>query len=129
MIQDKLSYAKSFKIQHDNTDPFNGKTLIEPYPNGVYVVQNVPQKPLSTQEMDDVYALPYQRTYHPSYEAQGGVPAISEIRFSLVSNRGSFGGCNFCALTFHQGRTVQVRSHESIVAEAERITQDKDFKG
>ncbi len=129
MMADKVLYAKSFRIQHDNTDPFHGKTLIEPYPNGVYVVQNVPQKPLSMQEMDDVYALPYQRTYHPSYEAQGGVPAISEIRFSLVSNRGCFGGCNFCALTFHQGRTVQVRSHESIVAEAERITQDKDFKG
>lgn len=129
MVADKLQYAKSFKIQYDNTDPFNGRTLIEPYPNGVYVVQNVPQEPLSVQEMDDVYALPYQRTYHPSYEAQGGVPAIAEIKFSLISNRGCFGGCNFCALTFHQGRTVQVRSHESIVAEAVRITQDQDFKG
>ena len=116
MMADKLQYAKSFKIQYDNTDPFNGRTLVEPYPNGVYVVQNVPQEPLSVQEMDDVYALPYQRTYHPSYEAQGGVPAIAEIKFSLISNRGCFGGCNFCALTFHQGRTVQVRSHESIVA-------------
>ncbi|MDE7001135.1 MAG: YgiQ family radical SAM protein [Lachnospiraceae bacterium] len=129
MVADKLQYAKSFKIQYDNTDPFNGRTLIEPYPNGVYVVQNVPQEPLSVQEMDDAYALPYQRTYHPSYEAQGGVPAIAEIKFSLISNRGCFGGCNFCALTFHQGRTVQVRSHESIVAEAVRITQDQDFKG
>lgn len=129
MLADKLLYARSFRIQHDNTDPFNGKILIEPYSNGVYVVQNVPQKPLSTQEMDDVYALPYQRTYHPSYEAQGGVPAIAEVRFSLVSNRGCFGGCNFCALTFHQGRIVQVRSHESIMEEARRITQDKDFKG
>ncbi len=129
MMADKLQYAKSFKIQYDNTDPFNGRTLVEPYPNGVYVVQNVPQEPLSVQEMDDVYALPYQRTYHPSYEAQGGVPAIAEIKFSLISNRGCFGGCNFCALTFHQGRTVQVRSHESIVAEAVRITQDQDFKG
>ncbi len=129
MVADKLQYAKSFKIQYDNTDPFNGRTLIEPYPNGVYVVQNVPQEPLSVQEMDDVYALPYQRTYHPSYEAQGGVPAIAEIKFSLISNRGCLGGCNFCALTFHQGRTVQVRSHESIVAEAVRITQDQDFKG
>ena len=129
MTPDKLQYAKSFKIQYDNTDPFNGKTLVEPYPNGVYIVQNVPSKPLSVQEMDDVYALPYQRTYHPSYEAQGGVPAISEIKFSLISNRGCFGGCNFCALTFHQGRTIQVRSHESILAEANSIVQDPDFKG
>ena len=129
MTAEKIQYAKSFKIQYDNTDPFNGKTLVEPYPNGVYVVQNIPQKPLSTQEMDDVYALPYQRTYHPCYEAQGGVPAISEIKFSLVSNRGCFGGCNFCALTFHQGRTIQVRSHDSIIAEANQMIQAPDFKG
>ncbi len=129
MMKDKLLYAKSFKIQHDNTDPFNGKNLVEPYPNGVYVVQNIPQKPLSTQEMDDAYALPYRRTYHPSYEAKGGVPAIAEIKFSLISNRGCFGGCNFCALTFHQGRTVQVRSHGSIIEEAGLITQEPDFKG
>ena len=129
MTAEKIQYAKSFKIQYDNTDPFNGKTLVEPYPNGVYVVQNIPQKPLSMQEMDDVYALPYQRTYHPCYEAQGGVPAISEIKFSLVSNRGCFGGCNFCALTFHQGRTIQVRSHDSIIAEANQMIQAPDFKG
>lgn len=129
MTAEKIQYAKSFKIQYDNTDPFNGKTLVEPYPNGVYVVQNIPQKPLSMQEMDDVYALPYQRTYHPCYEAQGGVPAISEIKFSLVSNRGCFGGCNFCALTFHQGRTIQVRSHDSIIAEANQMIQVPDFKG
>jgi len=129
MVSDKTLYAKSFKIQYDNTDAFNGRTLIEPYPNGVYVVQNIPQAPLTMQEMDDVYALPYQRTYHPSYEPFGGVPAISEIKFSLISNRGCFGGCNFCALTFHQRRTVQVRSHESIIEEAKLITQDKDFKG
>ncbi len=129
MMKDKLLYAKSFKIQHDNTDPFNGKNLVEPYPNGMYVVQNIPQKPLSTQEMDDVYALPYRRTYYPSYEAKGGVPAIAEIKFSLISNRGCFGGCNFCALTFHKGRTVQVRSHGSIIEEAGLITQEPDFKG
>ena len=129
MAADKRLYAESFKIQYDNTDSFSGKTLVEPYSNGVYVVQNVPQPPLTTQEMDDIYALPYQRTYHPSYEKDGGVPAISEIKFSLISNRGCFGGCNFCALTFHQGRTVQVRSHESIIEEAKLITQDKDFKG
>lgn len=129
MLENKLLYAKSFRVQHENTDAFNGKILVEPYPNGVYVVQNIPQKPLSMQEMDDVYALPYQRTYHPSYALHGGVPAASEIKFSLISNRGCFGGCNFCALTFHQGRTVQVRSHESIIKEAELITQEKDFKG
>lgn len=129
MVKDKLLYAKSFQIQHDNTDSFNGKILVEPYPNGEYVVQNVPQKPLSTQEMDDVYALPYRRTYHPSYEALGGVPAVAEIKFSLISSRGCFGGCNFCALTFHQGRIVQVRSHESLMEEAGLITQEPDFKG
>ncbi len=122
-------YADSFAVQYRNTDPCNGRALIEPYPNGIYVVQNPPQPPLTTEEMDAVYDLPYMRTYHPSYEARGGVPAISEIKFSLVSNRGCFGGCNFCALTFHQGRTVQARSHESIIREAERMLQDKDFKG
>lgn len=122
-------YADSFWTQYQNTDPFTGKTLVEPYPNGLYVVQNPPQPPLSMQEMDDIYDLPYMRTYHPSYEAAGGVPAISEIRFSLVSNRGCFGGCNFCALTFHQGRIVQVRSHESLVREAEEMLKEPDFKG
>ena len=122
-------YAESFAIQYRNTDPCNGKALAEPYPNGIYVVQNPPQPPLTMEEMDAVYDLPYMRTFHPSYEAQGGVPAITEIKFSLVSNRGCFGGCNFCALTFHQGRTVQVRSHESIIREAELMLQDKDFKG
>ena len=122
-------YAESFQTQYCNTDPFTGKTLVEPYPNGIYVVQNPPQPPLTTEEMDAVYDLPYMRTYHPSYEESGGVPAISEIKFSLVSNRGCFGGCNFCALTFHQGRTVQVRNHESILREAELMIQDKEFKG
>ena len=122
-------YAESFQVQYCNTDPFVGRTLIEEYPHGVFVVQNPPQPPLTTQEMDAVYDLPYMRTYHPSYEAAGGVPAISEIKFSLVSNRGCFGGCNFCALTFHQGRTVQVRSHESILREAEGMIREKDFKG
>lgn len=129
MKADKKKYADSFLIQYTNTDPFNGKALLEGYPSGQYVVQNPPQEPLSIEEMDDVYALPYMRTYHPSYEEKGGVPAISEIKFSLISNRGCFGGCNFCALTFHQGRTVQVRSHQSILEEAELITKDKDFKG
>lgn len=129
MKADKAKYAESFWKQYCNTDPFTGKTLTEGYPNGVYVVQNPPAKPLTVQEMDAVYDLPYMRAYHPSYEARGGVPAVSEVKFSLVSNRGCFGGCNFCALTFHQGRIVQVRSHESIVREAERMTNDPDFKG
>ena len=126
---DKKTYAESFRTQYENTDPFVAKTLVEPYPNGVYVVQNVPAMPLTTDEMDYVYGLPYMRNYHPSYEKEGGVPAIKEIKFSITSNRGCFGGCSFCALTFHQGRMVQVRSHESIIEEAEKIIADKDFKG
>jgi len=129
MKMDKLNYARSFKIQSENTDPFNGKTLVEPYPNGIYVVQNPPQEPLTKQEMDDVYDLPYERTYHPSYEKDGGVPAISEIQFSLISCRGCFGACSFCALTFHQGRIIQTRSHESIIKEAKKITEMPNFKG
>ena len=93
------------------------------------MVQNPPAKPLTQEEMDEVYALPYCRTYHPSYETQGGIPAIAEVKFSLVSNRGCFGGCNFCALTFHQGRIVQTRSHDSILQEARDMTEDKEFKG
>ena len=126
---DKKAFAESFYIQYQNTDPFTAKTLIEPYPNGVCVVQNPPQEPLSQDEMDYTYSLPYMRTYHPSYEAKGGVPAITEVKFSLISNRGCFGGCNFCALTFHQGRIIQTRSHESIIEETKKITEDKDFKG
>lgn len=129
MKADKSLYAKSFAIQNENTDFCNGKALVEGYPNGIYVVQNPPQPPLTTEEMDDVYALPYMRTYHPSYEEKGGVPAIAEIKFSLISNRGCFGGCSFCALTFHQGRTVQARSHESILKEAKLLIQEPDFKG
>lgn len=129
MVQDKAKYAESFRIQYENTDPFTGKNLVEGYDHGIYVVQNPPSEPLTMQEMDDIYDLPYMRTYHPSYEAAGGVPAIEEIRFSLTSNRGCFGGCSFCALTFHQGRTVQVRSQESIIKEAKLMTQDPAFKG
>ena len=125
----KKAYARSFALQYANTDPFSGKRLAERYPGGVYVVQNPPQKPLSQQEMDAVYALPYCRNYHPSYEKLGGVPALQEVKFSLVSNRGCFGGCSFCALTFHQGRIVQTRSHESILAEARHMTEDPAFKG
>ena len=126
--KNKRLYAESFKIQYGNCDPFTAKRLAEPY-GKEFVVQNPPQKPLTTEEMDAVYALPYCRTYHPSYEKAGGVPAIEEVKFSLVSNRGCFGACSFCALTFHQGRIVQVRSHESILAEAEEMVKDPDFKG
>ena len=129
MLADKAAYARSFYTQYCNTDPFVAKRLFETYDGKLFVVQNPPAKPLTQSEMDQVYALPYQRTYHPSYEAQGGVPAIEEVRFSLVSNRGCYGGCSFCALTFHQGRIIQVRSHESILAEAEKIVWEPDFKG
>ncbi len=125
----KAAYAKSFYLQYCNTDPFSGKRLVEPYQENLYIVQNPPAKPLTMQEMDDLYALPYQRNYHPMYQKDGGVPAISEVKFSLVSNRGCFGGCSFCALTFHQGRMIQVRSHASIVEEAKLLIQDKEFKG
>ena len=126
---DRLTYARSFYTQYLNTDAFNGKRLVEPYSDYLYVVQNPPALPLTEIEMDDIYSLPYMRTYHPSYEALGGVPAISEIRFSLISNRGCFGGCSFCALTFHQGRIIQTRSHQSLLDEARQITKEKDFKG
>ena len=129
MKEDKLLYAKSFYTQYCNTDPFSGKRLVEPYSDHLYVVQNPPAKPLSMQEMDDVYALPYTRRSHPSYDALGGVPATAEIKFSLISNRGCFGGCSFCALTFHQGRIIQVRSHESLIKEAKGFLDDPDFKG
>ncbi|MDY3225027.1 MAG: YgiQ family radical SAM protein [Candidatus Faecousia sp.] len=124
----KRRYAESFQIQYGNCDPFTARRLAEPY-GKEFVVQNPPQKPLTTQEMDAVYDLPYERTWHPSYAKAGGVPAIEEVRFSLISNRGCFGACSFCALTFHQGRIVQTRSHESILREAERMVKDRDFKG
>lgn len=127
--ESKETYAKSFYTQYCNTDPFVAKTLAEGYNNGLYVIQNPPAKPLSQSEMDRVYALNYMRNYHPVYEEAGGVPAINEVKFSLVSNRGCFGGCSFCALTFHQGRIIQTRSHESIINEAMQMTWDKDFKG
>ncbi len=127
--KDKLAYARSFQIQCQNTDSITGKVLVEKYGEKRYIVQNPPQRPLTMQEMDDVYELPYMNTYHPSYEALGGVPAIKEIKFSLTSNRGCYGGCSFCALNFHEGRVVQARSHESLLREAEAMTKEKDFKG
>jgi len=129
MRRDKREYAKSFYIQYCNTDPFSGRRLAESYPGNVYVVQNPPAKPLTQMEMDDIYGLPYMRTFHPSYQALGGVPAIEEVRFSLTGSRGCFGGCSFCALTFHQGRIVQSRSRESLLEEARQMTKETDFKG
>ncbi len=128
MKADKRLYAESFYTQYRNTDPYSGRRLVEPY-GKVYVVQNPAAKPLSTQEMDDIYDLPYCRSAHPSYREKGGVPALKEVKFSLVSCRGCFGGCNFCSLNFHQGRIVQARSQDSILREAEAMTEDPDFKG
>lgn len=125
----KRKFAESFYIQYCNTDPFSGRILAEKYKENEYVVQNPPAKPLTQSEMDRVYSLPYMRDYHPSYAEAGGIAAIEEVKFSLTSNRGCFGGCNYCALTFHQGRILQTRSHESILAEANHLIWDKDFKG
>lgn len=126
---DKRKYAESFYTQYTNTDPFTAKVLVEKCKEKLYVVQNPPALPLTSQEMDDVYALPYMRDEHPVYKKDGGIPAFGEIKFSISNNRGCFGGCSFCALTFHQGRIVQVRSHESILEEARQMTQEEDFKG
>lgn len=126
---DKKKYAESFKIQYENTDPFSGKRLIEKYGSKLFLVQNPPALPLSEAEMDAVYDLPYMRKAHPSYDKAGGVPALAEVRFSLISCRGCFGGCSFCALTFHQGRIIQARSHDSILREAMLLTKDDEFKG
>ena len=129
MQADKGVYARSFGMQYRNLDPFSAHTVVEEYPHGVFVVQNPPSEPLSTEEMDAVYALPYERSYHPSYEKAGGIPAIKEVKFSIISNRGCLGECAFCALNFHQGRIIQSRSDESILAEAEAMTHDPAFKG
>ena len=127
--EDKMAYARSFAIQYQNTDPFTAGVMAEDYGNKGYVIQNPPALPLTQQEMDDVYDLPYTGNYHPMYEKDGGIPALEEIKFSLTSNRGCFGSCSFCALTFHQGRILQTRSHESIIKEAVHMTENKDFKG
>ena len=127
-VSAKMEYAKSFMLQYHNTDYLTAKTLVEDYTN-VYVVQLKPARPLTTAELDRVYSLPYVRNYHHMYESMGGVPAIEEVRFSITSNRGCFGSCNFCALNFHQGRVVQARSHKSIISEAICFTHDPVFKG
>ena len=129
IVASKEAYCKSFAMAYRNNDDISGKRLVEPYTDSVYVVQNQPQPPLSRQELDDVYELPYENEAHPMYAEAGGIPAFSEIKFSLVSARGCFGGCSFCALTYHQGRQVRSRSKASLVAEAKALTKKPDFKG
>ncbi len=126
---DKLAYARSFAVQYRNSDSVSGKRLVEPYGDQGYIVQNPPAAPLSTSEMDAVYRLPYARAWHPSYDSRGGVPALAEVRFSLTSCRGCFGECSFCALTFHQGRVISARSHDSLLDEARLLIEDPEFKG
>jgi uncharacterized radical SAM protein YgiQ len=128
IISSKKEYAKSFLVQHNNTDFATSKILVENY-ESLFVVQNTPAPPITASELDKIYALPFMKNYHPIYEKDGGVPAIEEVKFSIISNRGCFGGCNFCALTYHQGRIVQARSHESILQEAESMTKEPSFKG
>ena len=124
----KRQYAISTRIQQEEHDAVRGKTVIQKSGSKI-VVQNPPSPPLSTEEMDRVYSLAYMRDYHPSYEQQGGVPGIAEVKFSIIHNRGCFGACNFCAIAYHQGRSISVRSHESVIAEAKKITEMPDFKG
>ena len=127
--REKRAYCQSFVLQFENNDAITGKTLIENYEGNLCIVQNPPQPPLEREELDDVYRLPFENEYHPSYEAQGGIPALEEVKFSIVSSRGCFGGCSFCALTYHQGRQVRSRSKEAIVEEAKKLIKKKDFKG
>ena len=128
VVSDKIKYAKASKIEYEEQDSVRGKIIVQKHGNK-YMVQNIPQPPLNREELDAVYDLPYMKTYHPSYESKGGVPAIEEVQFSTVSSRGCFGDCKFCAITLHQGRVVQSRSKESILKEVEQITKLKDFKG
>lgn len=128
VCESKKAYAAACRIQYEQQDPIRGNALIQPHGDKL-LVQNIPAMPLTQKEMDGVYALDYMRTYHPYYEALGGIPAISEVKFSITSNRGCFGACNFCALTFHQGRIISARSHKSIIEEAKKIISDPDFKG
>ncbi|SEA06022.1 uncharacterized radical SAM protein YgiQ [Oribacterium sp. KHPX15] len=125
----KRKYAESFATQYRNTDPISAKRIYECYDGAMFVVQNPPAAPLTEMEMDDVYALPFMRAWHPIYDKDGGIPAFGEIKESITQARGCFGECNFCALTMHQGRIVQVRSHESVLEEAKQITKDPEFKG
>lgn len=127
-LKDKIEYADSYKIEYFEQDAIKGKTIVQKHGDH-YIVENPPQYPLTEEEMDLVYSLPYARTYHPMYEAKGGIPAIKEVEFSITSHRGCFGACSFCALTFHQGRTIQHRTQESILNEVKVMTKSPDFKG
>jgi len=124
----KRKYARAFMLQYREQDYHTGRVLIQPHGER-FLVQNPPAAPLTETELDDVYSLPFTRQYHPVYKNQGGIPALKEVKFSLTSQRGCFGGCSFCALNFHQGRVVQSRSHESIIEEAELLLKDPEFKG
>ena len=126
--QGKRKYAESCKIQQQEHDAVRGKTVIQRH-GDMIVVQVPPMAPLSTEEMDEVYSLPFMRDYHPSYEALGGVPGIEEVKFSIIHNRGCYGACNFCSLAYHQGRQISCRSHDSVIDEAKTITEMPDFKG
>lgn len=128
VAEDKKAFAEAFRTEYLEQDPVRGKKIVQKC-NTQYILQNPPALPLSEQEMDEIYALPYQRTWHPIYNKAGGVPAIQEVRFSLVSHRGCFGGCNFCAIVSHQGRIIQARSHASLLAEAKQMIESPEFKG
>lgn len=128
VLEDKRKYAEAFWVQYNQQDPFYGKSMFQSHARGG-ILQYPPNYPLTQSEMDAIYALPYVGTYHPMYEKEGGVPAIEEVQFSLVSSRGCYGACSFCALTFHQGRIIQGRSAESILREAEQLTWNPKFKG
>lgn len=128
VIASKHTFAEAFKLQYDEQDPYYGRTVVQAHGDR-YVVQNSPAMPLSQAEMDEIYSLPYARRWHPRYDEQGGVPALHEVQFSLVSQRGCFGSCSFCAITSHQGRIIQNRSHESLLAEAKRMISMDSFKG
>ncbi len=125
---DKIACAKAFKVQYEEQDALRGKVLVQPHGNS-YIIQNPAAMPLSQIELDRIYGLPYKRKVHPSYDKDGGVPAIEEVKHSIISSRGCFGSCSFCALTFHQGRVIQSRSHSSILEEADKIVKSDDFKG
>ena len=129
VLSDKLEYAKAFKQQSRNTDALNASVIYQEQLNGEIVVQNLPQYSLTESEMDFVYALPYERTYHPVYESEGGIKSLEEVKFSVVSHRGCYGSCSFCSINYHQGRRIQKRSDESILSEIKLLTKDKDFKG
>lgn len=127
--ESKKAYCESFAMQYRSNDAVLGQRLLEEYDNDYYVIQNPPQPPLERMELDDLYALPFERDYHPAYEAEGGVPAITEVKYSVTANRGCFGGCAFCAITYHQGREVRSRSTDSVLREIRQMTEEPDFKG